>query len=276
MSNQLAAFQSLPPRLQQLLLATERPFVRITASRPDAPLPPTASRFGGVGYLPLGTTIPSGPDGDLRLLAQINFAEVNRAVGRVPELPERGVLQIFIDPTDDVYGLDFDGPFPSTDGRYQVRFLPDDAAPIDQQLCARAAQYAANDEHEMPVHHELALRFAAASAGITTADATAPSDLVPHGDIHALLRNVAGEERFSQVWDAYQTATQPTGHKLLGYPYFTQYDPRDGQPGPRLLLQIDTDEQIMWGDVGVANFFIEPAELAAQRFDRLRYNWDCH
>ena len=88
MSNQLAAFQSLPPRLQQLLLATERPFVRITASRPDAPLPPAASRFGGVGYLPLGTTIPSGPDGDLRLLAQINFAEVNRAVGRVPDLPE--------------------------------------------------------------------------------------------------------------------------------------------------------------------------------------------
>ncbi len=37
----------------------------------------------------------------------------------------------------------------------------------------------------------------------------------------------------------------------------------------------DDGWEIMWGDAGVANFFIEEEDLKNKRFDRVMYNWDC-
>ena len=70
------------------------------------------------------------------------------------------------------------------------------------------------------------------------------------------------------------------GHKIGGYPYFTQVDPREeNDPHTFLLLQIDSDEiedkEIIWGDCGVANFFISPEDMANCKFDDVLYNWDC-
>ena len=43
------------------------------------------------------------------------------------------------------------------------------------------------------------------------------------------------------------------------------------------LFQMDTDDdaEIMWGDSGVANFFIQEKDLAAEDFSDVLYNWDC-
>ena len=74
---------------------------------------------------------------------------------------------------------------------------------------------------------------------------------------------------------------EPTGHKIGGYPYFIEYDPREeNAPHTFLLLQIDIDniegEEICWGNLGgVANFFISPEDLVACQFDNVLYNWDC-
>ena len=68
------------------------------------------------------------------------------------------------------------------------------------------------------------------------------------------------------------------GHKIGGYAYFTQSDPRDynnNQKDEILLLQIDTDEQIMFGDSGVGNLFINPKSLKEKDFDQAWFNWDC-
>lgn len=45
-----------------------------------------------------------------------------------------------------------------------------------------------------------------------------------------------------------------------------------------LLLQIDTDDalNIMWGDAGVANFFIREKDLINLDFSNVVYNWDCY
>ncbi|KAL6605562.1 hypothetical protein U3516DRAFT_906826 [Neocallimastix sp. 'constans'] len=43
-------------------------------------------------------------------------------------------------------------------------------------------------------------------------------------------------------------------HKILGYPYFTQDDPRFDEKYSNyviLLLQINSDEKVLWGDNGV-------------------------
>jgi uncharacterized protein YwqG len=69
-----------------------------------------------------------------------------------------------------------------------------------------------------------------------------------------------------------------TGHKIGGYAFFTQCDPRDYNKNKKndiLLFQIDTDAEIMFGDSGVANFFINEDDLINKRFEKAYFNWDC-
>lgn len=68
------------------------------------------------------------------------------------------------------------------------------------------------------------------------------------------------------------------GHKMGGYAAFTQSDPRDYDRDRRSdvqLLQIDTDEHIMFGDAGIAHVFIHPDDLAAKKFENAYFYWDC-
>ena len=89
----------------------------------------------------------------------------------------------------------------------------------------------------------------------------------------------------------YDAASQPGWrspyHQLGGYPYFTQEDPRNGtayEDLDVLLFQMDSDmrtrdegggDLVMWGDCGVANFFINREALKKRDFSRVCYNWDC-
>ena len=78
--------------------------------------------------------------------------------------------------------------------------------------------------------------------------------------------------------------TSGFGHKLGGYPAFTQEDPRDVSNRysdyQRLLLQMDSigtnGHEIMWGDSGVCNFFITEGAFKALDFSKVMYNWDCY
>jgi uncharacterized protein YwqG len=38
---------------------------------------------------------------------------------------------------------------------------------------------------------------------------------------------------------------------------------------------MDSDQDIMWGDVGVGNFFIDYNDLLKKDFSKVLYNWDC-
>ena len=72
------------------------------------------------------------------------------------------------------------------------------------------------------------------------------------------------------------------GHKMFGYPAFTQEDPRSSEKYDDyiLLLQIDSvgigDKEIMWGDSGICNFFITKKDLENKNFSKVLYNWDCY
>ena len=73
------------------------------------------------------------------------------------------------------------------------------------------------------------------------------------------------------------------GHCIGGYPTFTQWDPRgvydDFAGHTTLLFQLDSDQaegiDIMWGDMGVGHFFVEPERLAALDFSSVLYDYDC-
>ena len=104
------------PTLQTLLKKSRVEMVRMILKNSDGKLPLTASKVGGMGYLPMGETYPSQTDGKpLALLVQINFSELSNAVDltQLPQpLPDNGILQVYIGNTD-LYGADFDNPYPS-------------------------------------------------------------------------------------------------------------------------------------------------------------------
>ncbi|GHT37887.1 hypothetical protein FACS189435_3890 [Bacteroidia bacterium] len=68
-------------------------------------------------------------------------------------------------------------------------------------------------------------------------------------------------------------------YQIGDYPHFTQDDPRSCDDKLKghiiLLLQIDSSDDIMWGDAGVANFFISSESLRNLDFSNVIYTWNC-
>jgi uncharacterized protein YwqG len=91
------------------------------------------------------------------------------------------------------------------------------------------------------------------------------------------------------VWDFEETLNEmeqsllmdyfdADGHKLGGYASFTQSDPRSYGGRNRhdfQILQMDTDEHLMFGDSGIAHVFINPSDLERRQFEKAYFYWDC-
>lgn len=218
--------------------------------RPD----PWSSRFGGTPYLELGDEYPRNPAGHpLYLLAQVNFGEIPPLSG----FPRQGLLQFFI-ADDDLYGLDFDRPLRQSG--FRVRYYPSTRT----QGLVKEFPFLKRSEN-LPVNGCYAVSFARRRAPVT------PSDF----RFQSMLPDIAEDD---DLLELYEQAFPEMGHRLGGYPSFTQWDPREGELEEfELLLQIDTDDDgdIMWGDAGVGAFFIKPEDLAESDFSSVLYNWDC-
>ena len=69
----------------------------------------------------------------------------------------------------------------------------------------------------------------------------------------------------------------PEGCHVGGHPYVAQADPRPQYPDRvgTLLVQLHSDETelFVWGDMGSAQLFGDPAELVHGRLDGLWWDW---
>ena len=260
---------ALPPQMEAhraAFEATIKTFVKISVL-PDVLPSPTQSRIGGTPYWKKGEAFPLDSEGTpLAFLAQINFAEVPA----FENFPTDGILQFFIG-TDDLYGMDFDDRFGASDFKaiyHPVPHATDNLETVFPTLSE--AQLTPLNVSVVAITFELA------------------QELVPQSDYR--FDKTFGEDFFEKQfkaneWDvaeAYGELHDSIGHKMGGYAFFTQWDIRDEKPEfaacDTLLLQIDTDNAAgtQWGDMGVANFFIRPEDLAARDFSRVLYNWDCY
>jgi len=264
---------TLPPELEKfksVILESAKPFIRITPQK-NADLTLWQSKFGGLPYLPKTMTYPTDSKGHpLTLLAQINFEEM-------PDLdpfPTKGILQFYI-ADDDLFGLhlkednDFEALTVQKD--FRVLYFPETTNCLDDLT----TDFSFLPEFEMsPVESPCALQFEKAH------------EIVPMSDYEFDAR--LGEDFFAQFGDKeddiaekYDDLSDADGSKLGGYAFFTQYDPRADMKLDNpyiLLLQIDTNDEadIMWGDSGVGNFFIELDKLKQGDFSKVAYTWDCH
>ncbi len=222
------------------------------------------SKFGHYPKIPAGFAYPKGSDGSyLYPLAQINFKEVPPLAG----YPASGFLQFYISVTDDAYGLNFDNDGSQKDFRvlyfeeHEVQDHETDFSFLQDIIT----------ESNSPVYkpHSLTFSFKEEYFGMGDVHYEAGAGKIVN-DMAVKYPEIE-DELMESLYDTYS----PNGHKIGGYAYFTQSDPRDDDDTSVLLLQIDSDKEIMWGDVGVANFFIHPDDLANKDFSKVLYNWDC-
>lgn len=262
-----AAFAPFLPALQ----ATTREYARIELT-PTSDDEPWSSKVGGIPYLPAGASLPADPDSPGRpmaLLAQIDFAELPEMAG----YPRKGLLQFFVAEDADLRHFgDFRGDRVRQQSRqtyFRVIYWADRSAEL--------GAHAGSLPTASPLMQDSVLRmsFTRAQEVITPADSSFQRRVGV--DPFKLAENLAKELSMPimAVADALPLASG-RGHKVGGWPDFAQDDPRAADSTLQLLLQLDSDKYLMWGDAGVGNFFIPAEDLARLDFSRVMFNWDSH
>ena len=258
---------------------TETPCWKLTL-QPEGPCGLLDSKVGGLPYWDPALPYPTDSQGNkMTLLAQLNFAQL----GTEAPLPAQGLLQFFIG-QDDVFGIDFDQPDSQKDFRVVYHPEPDPALTLEQIQAL-----------DLPTHVEADLCTPVIREAAFTAEKTVgymgPGDCRFEALFREAVRAVTGEDigdkneyqYFDKAdRDYFYDQLSAAGHRLLGYPFFTQYDPREPEgPYDTLLFQLDSDmaedrkDLVLWGDCGVGNFFINREDLLRRDFSRILYNWDC-
>ena len=259
----------------------------------DAVRRPTSvfdSKFGGIPYLPPGFGYPrdenpSGTRQPLKLLAQLNFATLPQVDWAPTQwFPAKGIMQFYItnEPDEDVYGVDFDDP--TNQQGFRVVYHEDVIDDVSQ--LQQPPRMPDGNLDSFPFVGEFGLDATVAKMPMS------PLDYRFDSLFKARFEDVALPHRLGRTIDEVKKhfASQYSwrGHRIGGYPFFAQYDIRDydargGETFPQMLLQIDTvgkgPDQIIWGNGGVANFFVDgamPIAGSAVPYDlfRVMYNWD--
>lgn len=241
----------------------------------------SGNKIGGVPFMPRGGEYPvntvSGEK--LYLLAQLNFG----TLPHIGNYPKKGILQIFIEASD-LYGANFDNP--QEQDTWRIVYYEDITDPMPEDEILALMPAAPDDVYELPFGEfgrELTLEFKEDEMPVTISSFNFDKMLSTY------CGEILGDELSALDWfelpdeltQAFEDNLCGEGTRLGGYPSFTQFDPREGEfENYELLLQIDSEsegdtEYIMWGDCGIANFFIDPEDLKKCDFSKVIYNWDC-
>ncbi len=243
----------------RLIDSTCKDYIEII-SYPSQEVLPWQSKFGGLPFLPEEIPYPMKPDGTpLHLLAQFNFAEIPQ----IEPFPKEGLLQFYI-ADDHSYGL-FEEKGKNNNG-FKILFIPglDSKAPQHDLSFLPQPKY-------FPIEYSkvFALEFEKRPMPITITDFR----------FYEIYKDILDNKNLSEDFEDFyrKLFDRFGGHKLGGYPYFTQDDPRHRTNGNKdfLLFQMDSDKDFNWGDSGVANFFVAYEKLKALDFSDVLYNWDC-
>ena len=273
---------------EKLKEITQKEVVKIKVVGLNEDLTLTQSKFGGLPYLPQDKEVPVDENNiQLLHLAQINCAEL-------PEnniYPQNGILQFWIG-RDDIYGMDFDSG--TNNNGFRVIYYSEIDESITKEQVANKYIYPNFKEKEEysifePENATFELKFEKITEHICYSDYNFESkfkeifnEFYPENKIadDKELYEVLDNENYNKLLEIFTNI----GHKIGGYPFFTQWDPRGNDKYSAyniLLLQIDSDFvrgswEIIWGDSGVGNFFITEEQLAALDFSKILFNWDCY
>ena len=241
----------------------------------------TDSKFGGLPYISTDADTPKDSNGNqLALLAQINCSDL-------PEntlYPKDGLLQFWISRNDD-FGL-------SDKKDYCVKYIKNIEDNITKKNILNKYKLLdeENSEEYSPFNKKntsFALKFEKGISTITSTDFLFED--IALKTIHELFPDENIEDLYDDLErDVFNTlfkAFNGVDHAIGAYPTFTQWDPRNPEEKDAYgitLLQVEShwdndsnNNEIMWGDSGVANFFINKEKLEHLNFEDVLFNWDC-
>ena len=239
------------------------------------------SKFGGLPYISTDADTPKDSNGNqLALLAQINCSDL-------PEntlYPKDGLLQFWISRNDD-FGLD-------NKKDYCVKYIEniEDNITKESILTKYKLLDEENSEEYSPFSKKntsFALKFEKGISTITSTDFLFED--IALKTIHTLFPDENIKDLYDDLErDVFNTlfkAFNGVDHAIGAYPTFTQWDPRNPEEKDAYgitLLQVESywnndsnSSGIMWGDSGVANFFINKEKLEHLNFEDVLFNWDC-
>ena len=188
---------------------TIKPVVRIEGKKGITSL--WQSKFRGNPYLPKEIEHPKGKDGTyLTLAAQINFEEMPQISG----FPTKGILQFYIDSTDDLLGANFED---ETDQAQFRIFYHEHVSENLENIVTDFSYLDDIDTAYFPLSYEAILSFTSYIEPVSERDYR----------VEELSFDLYEEiEGGVELWELYAENTEVTGSKIGGYPFFTQEDPR--------------------------------------------------
>ena len=271
-----------------ILEKNKKPMIKISLSDDKPNL--FQSKFGGVPYLPKNVEIPKNKENEqLTLLAQINIEELPK--NNIYPM-KKGILQFWI-LNDDVLGLDYDTHLGN--GFKVVYYKEIDKSVTEEEVLEKYKPYKDEDSY-FPVEGEFSLSFKLTDGYFSDSNDDFREIVnremkkfhIENKEKYKEILKVYDDKEYLSYWDIWDILEEDkkigeilfeSGHKIGGFPNFTQSDIREIGDYEILLLQIDSEgtekNEIMWGDCGIANFFIREKDLKELNFEKVIYNWDC-
>jgi uncharacterized protein YwqG len=230
---------------------------------PEASPGERGTYIGGPAWLAPDQPWPTDGGGTpMEFVAQIDFA----TLPALPDFPERGVLQLFVQQADN-HGADFDDPRRSV---LTALWHPD---PASGRIAVAQPE---ESDSVSPFRSSARRQGVALEPGAIEAMEPTDLDWLTDQRLHGHLRR-PGFDRIEDFLYA-KDRFAPLRHQIGGHPVFVQQDFRE--PGfaddyDRVLLRLTSDEHLQWGDVGEANFLISAQDLRERDFSRVAFTWDC-
>lgn len=238
------------------------------------------SKIGGLPYWKSNVTdYPKNSEGkQLFLLAQINFEKENTSL----PLPSKGLLQFFIS-DDDLMGVNYENE--TNQNSFRIIYHENIDYSISKESVEQLGLPNSNKAEYFPANGEYKITLNKTKDYITYHDIKFDK-IFAQAYKEVYDKEIKEGERYYNVLiqndvnilDEELDSKTPC-HKMLGYAFFTQEDPRYQKKYENydtLLLQIDSENKyILWGDLGVGNFFINRKSLEEKNFRDVMYNWDC-
>ena len=265
------------------LSETEYYKIKIEEEKPEL----IDTKIGGLPYWINDKEFPTDQDGKkLFLLAQINFEKEKTS----SPLPSKGLLQFFIS-DDDLNGVDYDDLISQKNFRIVYHENIDYA--ITEEIVKELGIKSSVEAECHPVTGEHKISLTKSIDYVTVEDykfnklfAQAYKEIygkeINNEDKYY---NILNDEEIKKFEEGLEMNPNSARHKMLGYAFFTQDDPRYDkkyEDYDTLLFQLDSDgysngngDIILWGDAGVANFFMKKNDLEKKDFSNVMYNWDC-
>lgn len=218
----------------------------------------TKTKIGGKPYWPKKDEYPMYLGDPMAFLAQLNFSELPN----LPGFPTSGLLQFFIGTMDDT-------------GKKVTSCIFHTSFVSENEMLLEIPESPIVDE-DFPIKKMYLVDTKIEEIPMSVSDENFSDVVTPiyNRVFNDDVKDIVGSNKCSkELWKL--LASNPGGCRIGGNPYFTQSDPRDSDDEV-LLLQLDSYDDMIWGDYGVANFFISKSNLASKKFKgNVTFTWDC-